>query len=112
MRHQFATIHELARITMLAGLPGDTLGKLAERMERRALAPGEVLQGGGDGEAGFTIVISGLLQTEGGQIVRPGETLGGLASTSAPVRAVVPSVVASCRRETFDELVRPALGAT
>ena len=41
MRHQGASVHELARIEMLAGLPGETLGRLAERMERLTLAPGE-----------------------------------------------------------------------
>jgi hypothetical protein len=37
-RHQSATAHELARIAELAGLPGETLARLGERMERRELA--------------------------------------------------------------------------
>ena len=41
MRHQFAAVHELARIEMLAGLPGETLTVLAARMRRETLAPGE-----------------------------------------------------------------------
>ena len=41
MRHQSATVHELARVELLAGLPGETLARLGERMERRELAPGE-----------------------------------------------------------------------
>ena len=41
MRHQSATAHELARVELLAGLPGETLAKLGERMERHTVAPGE-----------------------------------------------------------------------
>ena len=35
-----ATQHELARIELLAGLPGETLVKLSKRMEREEIAPG------------------------------------------------------------------------
>jgi len=34
-----ATVAELARIGLLAEMPGETLTKLATRMERRQLAP-------------------------------------------------------------------------
>jgi hypothetical protein len=43
MKHQSATAHELARIAELAGLPGETLARLGEQMERRELGPGETL---------------------------------------------------------------------
>jgi hypothetical protein len=110
MRHQFATVHELARIELLAGLPGETLASLAERMERRQLAPGEAVDGVGADRDRFTVVLSGMLRTDGGTVVRPGDTLGGTAPFSGRARAMLPSVVASCGRETFDELLRPRIG--
>jgi CRP-like cAMP-binding protein len=108
MRHQFATIHELARVEMLAGLPGEALGKLAERMERRSLEPGDVVLEGEQGR--FTVVLSGMLSTSGGRVLRPGDTLGGLTLFGEPVKAMLPSTVASCDQAAFDELVRPLLG--
>lgn len=109
MRHQFAAVHELARIELLAGLPGETLERLAGRMERRPLKPGDVLYETEDEQGRFTVVVNGMLRARGGRIVRPGEALGGLTFFGEPVQAVVPSVVASCDQATFDELVRPLL---
>ena len=37
VRRQSATVHELAQVELLAGLPGETLAALGERMERRQL---------------------------------------------------------------------------
>ena len=56
MRHQGANVHELARIEMLAGLPGESLARLAEQMERQVLAPGE--QSDVDDE--IVAILSGL----------------------------------------------------
>jgi CRP-like cAMP-binding protein len=109
VRHQLAAVWELARIEMLAGLPGDTLERLAGRMERRQLQPGDAIYESQDEQGRFTVVISGMLRTNGGQIVRPGEALGGLTLFGEPVQAIVPSVVATCDSATFDELVRPRL---
>lgn len=109
VRHQFASIHELARIELLAGLPGETLERLAGRMERRPLRPGDVLYESEDERGRFTVVVNGMLRARGGTIIRPGEALGGLTVFGEPVQAMVPSVVASCDQETFDELVRPLL---
>lgn len=109
MRHQFATVHELARIEMLAGIPGESLGRLAERMERRTLAPGESIYSGEDERGRFTVVISGMLRGANGNVVRPGDTLGGLETFCEPLSAMLPSVVASCDQATFDEIVRPAV---
>jgi CRP-like cAMP-binding protein len=109
MRHQFATVHELARIEMLAGLPGDALGRLAERMVRRTLQPGDRILDGEDEQGRFYVVISGMLGTGSGKLLRPGDTLGGLTLFGEPVRAMTPAVVASCDRATFDELLRPAI---
>jgi CRP-like cAMP-binding protein len=112
MRHQFATVHELARIQLLSTLPGETLGVLAERMERRALAPGEVIMEGADEHGRFTVVLSGMLRTGSGRILRPGDTLGGLTVFGESVRAMTPSAVAWCDQATFDELLRPLLGSS
>jgi CRP-like cAMP-binding protein len=109
VRHQFASVHELARIELLAGLPGETLERLAGRMARRPLGPGDVLYESEDERGRFTVVVSGMLRTRGGAIVRPGEALGGLTVFGEPVQAMVPTVVASCDQATFDELVRPLL---
>ncbi len=93
MRHQSATANELARIAELAGVPGETLMRLAERMERRELAPGEPL----DGDGRFGVVLAGMLRGEGG-LLRPGD------SFSARVTAVTPATVASCERAVYDEI--------
>jgi CRP-like cAMP-binding protein len=109
-RHQLAAVHELARIEMLAGLPGDTLGRLAERMTRHDLAPGELVLQSEDERGRFWVVISGMLRSGGGRLLRPGESVGGLTPYAEPLQAMTPAVVASCDQSTFDELVRPAIG--
>ncbi len=115
MRHQSATVHELARIELLAGLPGEMLARLGERMIREELAPGaRVASGVGDGER-FYVVLSGLLRASGdggGGLLRPGSYFGATAlaageAATASAEALTPAAVASCDRETFDELVRP-----
>lgn len=110
MQHQLASIHELARIELLAGLPGDTLGRLAGRMVRRALAPGDPILEGADAHGRFHVVVSGLLGG-GGRTVRPGDTLGGDEPLDARVSAITPVIVASCDDATFEELIRPVLGS-
>ena len=93
MRQQSATANELARIAELAGVPGETLMRLAERMERRELAPGEAY----DGEGRFGVVLAGMLRGEGG-LLRPGD------SFSAGVTAITPATIASCERSVYDEI--------
>ena len=93
MKFQSATANELARIAELAGVPGETLMRLAERMERRELAAGESF----DGDGRFCVVLAGMLRTEGG-LLRPGD------SFSARVTAVTPATVASCERAVYDEI--------
>ena len=117
MRHQSATVHELARVELLAGLPGEILARLGERMERRQVAPGErVVTQGDDGDR-FYVVLAGLLaavQAERGArtVLRPGSYFGEVAllmgtERTATVEAITPATVASCDRATFDEIVRP-----
>jgi hypothetical protein len=91
VKFQSATANELARIAELAGVPGETLMRLAERMERKQLAAGE----GFDGEGRFGVVLAGMLRGEGG-LLRPGETF------STRVTAMTPATVASCDRAVYE----------
>ena len=112
-----ATVHELARISLLSSLPGETLTRLASRMQREEVAPGAVLVREGDPGDRFFVVLSGLLSvsqaTRGRRgVLRPGDSFGEVSLAvgvprTASVQAVTPSVVASCDRETFDEFLRP-----
>ena len=110
MRHQLAAVHELARIELLAGVPGETLGRLAERMIRRELAPGESILESAEDRERFWIVIEGVLRSSGGALVRPGEALNGSTPYGESLQAMTPAVVASCDREAFAELIAPAVG--
>jgi ATP-binding cassette, subfamily B, bacterial len=116
-RHVPATAHELTRVGLLSGLPGEHLSRLAARLEREEIAPGAtVVREGEEGER-FYIVLSGMLNVTQADIgerrmLRPGDTFGEVALAmriprTASVRAVTPAVVASCDQETFDELLRP-----
>jgi cAMP-dependent protein kinase regulator len=117
MRHQMASVHELAQIGLLNELPGQTLTRLAERMERRLLAPGEAVLRQGDAGDRFYVVISGILnvrQESRGErgVLRPGDYFGEVALVidvprTATVSAMTPATIASCDRATFEELVRP-----
>lgn len=112
-----ATVHELTRVELLAGLPGSKLAELAGRLEREDVAPGETVVREGDPGDRFYIVLSGLLrvsQEDLGErrMLRPGDYFGEVAVAmgiprTASVRAVTPAVVASCDNKTFDELLRP-----
>jgi CRP-like cAMP-binding protein len=110
-------VHELSRVELLAGLPGEKLSKIAARMEREEVPPGRrVVREGDDGDR-FYVVLSGLFavsQEELGprRVLRPGDYFGEVALAmnvprTASVRALTPSVVASCDRAAFDELLRP-----
>ena len=112
-----ATAHELSRVHLLAELPGQTLAQLAKRMEREEIEPGTPLVKEGSHGERFYVVLSGMMtvsQTDMGPrgVLRPGEYFGEVALAmkiprTASVRALTPAVVASCDRETFDELIRP-----
>jgi ATP-binding cassette, subfamily B, bacterial len=116
-RHVPATVHELTRVELLAGLPGEQLVKLAGRMAREDVAPGATVVRQGEPGDRFYVVLSGLLHVlqEGRgerRVLRPGDTFGEVALAmriprTASVRAVTPAVVASCDSETFDDLLRP-----
>ena len=112
-----ATVAELARIGLLAELPGETLTKLAARMDREQIAPGAaVIREGEPGER-FYVVLGGMLAVSqesmgARRLLQPGDFFGEVALAmeiprTASVRALTPAVVASCDRETFDEFLRP-----
>jgi CRP-like cAMP-binding protein len=112
-----ATVTELSRIELLAGLPGETLTKIAQRMERQEVPPGRRVVREGESAERFYVVLSGMFavsQEELGprRLLQPGDYFGEVALAmdiprTASVRALTPGVVASCDRETFDELLRP-----
>jgi CRP-like cAMP-binding protein len=112
-----ATQHELSRIALLATLPGETLAKLAQRMEREEIPAGAgVVIEGQEGDR-FYVVLSGMLavdqESRGAQrVLRPGAYFGEVALAmdmprTASVHALTPVTVASCDRATFDEFIRP-----
>src|SRR5580765_5276138 len=112
-----ATQHEHARIELLAGLPGETLARLGQRMEREEVPSGTVLIREGESDDRFYVLLAGVLavsQRDLGarSVLRPGEYFGEVAPAmsvprTATVSAMTPAVVASCDRATFDELLRP-----
>jgi ATP-binding cassette, subfamily B, bacterial len=112
-----ATVHELSRIGLLSGLPGETLSKIASRMEREEVPPGRQVVREGENGLRFYVVLSGLFavsQADLGprRVLRPGDYFGEVSLAmhvprTASVRALTPAVVASCDAETFDELFRP-----
>lgn len=112
-----ATVAELSRIGLLAELPGESLARLGARMERQELGPGAPIVREGEQGDRFYVVLGGMLtvsQASRGArgLLEPGDYFGEVALAmdiprTASVRALTPAVVASCDRETFDELVRP-----
>lgn len=112
-----ATVAELSRIGLLAELPGESLARLAARMERQELAPGAPIVREGEQGDRFYVVLGGMLTVSQASLgarglLEPGDYFGEVALAmdiprTASVRALTPAVVASCDRETFDELVRP-----
>ena len=117
MPRSSATSHELARIELLAGLPGQTIATLAKRLEREEVPPGTVLVREGEPGDRFYVVFAGMLSVVQRSLgsrgtLRPGDYFGEVALAmnvprTATVTAITPAVVASCDRATFDELIRP-----
>ena len=112
-----AAVHELSRIGLLATLPGETLTRLAQRMQREEVpAGGAVVTEGEDGDR-FYVVLSGMFTVSQAslgarRVLRPGDYFGEVALAldvprTASVRALTPATVASCDRATFDEFIRP-----
>jgi ATP-binding cassette subfamily B protein len=104
-------------VGLLATLPGETLARLAARMERDDVPAGDGVVEEGERGDRFYVVLSGMLAvsqaSRGAQrVLRPGDYFGEVALAmdiprTASVRALTPVTVASCDRETFDEFIRP-----
>ncbi len=116
MPRSSATQHELQRVGLLAGLPGQTLARLAKQMEREEIPPGTVVVREGDQTDRFYVVFAGMLAVSNTigprRLLRPGDYFGEVApametARTATVTAMTPCVLASCDRATFDEFVRP-----
>jgi ATP-binding cassette, subfamily B, bacterial len=117
MPRSSATNHELARIELLAGLPGETLADLGKRMDRQEVPPGTAIVREGDEGDRFYVVFAGMLSVSNSsmgnrRVLRPGDYFGEVSLTmnmprTATVTAITPAVVASCDRATFDEILRP-----
>jgi CRP-like cAMP-binding protein len=116
-RHVPASVTELTRVGLLASLPGETLTQLAERMQREEVPAGRAIVTEGDSDDRFYALLSGMAavaQSSLGPrgILKPGDTFGEVAAAmriprTATVTSITPCTVASCDRETFDELLRP-----
>src|SRR3954462_12497584 len=100
-----ATQHELARVELLAGLPGETLAKLGQRMEREEVASGTVLMREGQLDDRFYVLLSGVLAVSqhdlgARSVLRPGDYFGEVAPAmsiprTATVSAMTPAVGAA-----------------
>jgi predicted acylesterase/phospholipase RssA/CRP-like cAMP-binding protein len=103
---------------MFAGLPDDTLGRIAERAEPVRLQAGEWLFRQGDPAEGVFVVVSGRLDVvleEGGEpqllrVLGPESVVGELAlladsERSASIRARRDSALLKLTREEFDRLI-------
>jgi cAMP-dependent protein kinase regulator len=116
-RHSPASVTELSRIGLLSSLPGETIGKLADRMERVEVPSGTVVIREGEPGDRFFVLLTGVAAvSQSGlgerRVLRAGEYFGEVALAmgvprTATVTAMTSCVVASCDEETFDELVRP-----
>jgi ATP-binding cassette, subfamily B, bacterial len=116
-RHVPATQAELSRIGLLAELPGEQLFELAKRMRREDVAGGQAPVIEGEEGDRFYVVLNGMFAVSNlgsmpRRMLRPGDYFGEVALAmniprTANVRALTPAVVASCDKQTFDELLRP-----
>ena len=112
-----ATAHELARVGLLATLPGELLHRLAARMEREEIPAGSAVVREGEPGDRFYVVLAGLMAVSQAslgarRLLRPGDSFGEVSLAldvprTASVRALTPTTVASCDRVTFDEIIRP-----
>ena len=112
-----ATAHELSQVALLASLPGEVIARLAARMRRETVPAGKAPVTEGEEGDRFYVVLSGMFTVTKSSlgaraVLRPGDYFGEVALAldvprTATVRALTPAVVASCDRETFDELIRP-----
>ena len=107
----------LRQVPMFAPLAPPIVERLASRAIRVAVPAGEAIIREGEPGDRFYVLLSGMAtvsqEVRGARsLLRPGETFGEVALAmgiprTATVTAMLPCVVASCDRATFDELLRP-----
>ena len=116
MPRSSAATHELQRVGLLAGLPGQTLLQLGKRVERIEVPPGTSVVREGDQDDTFYFVFAGMLAVANTigprRLLRPGDYFGEVAATmdtarTATVTSMTPCVLGACDRATFDEFIRP-----
>lgn len=90
-----ATVAELQRLGLFAGLPGEALTRLADASERDTVRAGFPLVPPGDERV--HVLLTGVGREPSG-LLRPGDLVTGGA-------AVTGCVVVRCERETFEKLV-------
>ncbi len=93
------------------------MNKLAARMRREEVASGDAPVIEGEEGDRFYVVLNGIFAVSNlgsmpRRMLRPGDYFGEVALAmdvprTASVRAMTKSTVASCDKETFDELLRP-----
>ena len=117
-RFATATVTELSRVGLFQELSGEVLMKLAQNMRRRDVASGSPIVLEGEEGDDFYVVLRGLVavSNQGGlgprRMLRPGDYFGEVALAmdiprTASVTALVPTTLASCDKQTFDEFVKP-----
>ena len=82
-RHVPATVHELTRVGLLAGLPGERLTQLAGRLQREEIAPGATVVRQGEPGDRFYVIDSGsaevLVDGRPAASLGPGDYFGEIA---------------------------------
>ena len=111
------TADDLRRVDLLSELPRAKLQLLAERMRRERVAAGQHVVAEGQPGDRFYAVLDGTLAVSQDSVgprrlLSAGDTFGEVALAmriprTASVHALTDAVLASCDRDTFDELLRP-----
>ena len=96
-----ASVTELQRVGLFGSLPGETLGRLAERMQREEVPGGIRIVTEGDSDDRFFVLISGLAavtQASRGarSLLRPGETFGEVAAAMGTTRTATVTALTQC----------------
>jgi CRP-like cAMP-binding protein len=116
-----ATQHELSRVGLLATLPGETLGRLAARMEREEIPAGAGVVSEGERGDRFYVVAGGeieiALDSGPPRVEGPGSYFGEIAllrdvPRTATVRARTDVQLYALERDNFLAAVTGHAGST